>query len=168
MKRFNWILLFLFTSLSIMAKDDITIYIGSANRYASVNLPDYRRRICKRYKIRPYYLEDCFRKCGHDWGNVGMVLEIAHVTGKHVREVCDIYSKHYQHGWRYVLHKLGIRQGTHAYDVFYHDLCNYGKSWDDCCESHLKYHKSHRICHKRDKWYDDDDDDDDEEEDDLL
>lgn len=154
MKRINFLIIFLLASISVIAKDNIEVYIGSANRFASINLPDYRNQLCRRYNVRSYHLEDCFRKCGHNWGNVGLVLEMAHITGQRVDDVCEYYAKYRHKGWHYILHKMGVHQGTHDYNKFYSHLCNYSKSWDDWYESHhkcYKYHKQH--CRKSKRYH---------------
>jgi hypothetical protein len=40
-------------------------------------LSDFRRRLCVEYDISAESLNDYYRRCGRDWGHVGLALEIA-------------------------------------------------------------------------------------------
>lgn len=82
MKKINLLLFFLLLTCTLPAQNDISIFIGRANRYAAVELSDYRKRLCMEYNISNRSLDDYYRRCGKDWGNVGIVLEIAKTSGK--------------------------------------------------------------------------------------
>ena len=51
MKKINLLLLFLLLACALPAQDGISVFIGRANRYASVELSDYRKRLCLEYNI---------------------------------------------------------------------------------------------------------------------
>ena len=164
MNKLRYLLVLTFISLSILAKadDDITTYINSANHYASSNLKEYKHHLYKRYKIKPYLLEDCYRQCGKNWGNVGLILELAHVTDRRLQDVYKCYGKYKKYGWRYMVQKMGIKQGSHYYEPFYHHLHQCHQSWGYHYDSHHKCHKPHKK-HYKYKCDDDDDDDDDDD-----
>lgn len=93
MKKINLLLFFLLLACALPAQDGISVFIGRANRYASVELSDYRKRLCLKYNISNHSLDDYYRLCGNDWGNVGIALEIARTSGKKMRDVCDYYKR---------------------------------------------------------------------------
>lgn len=82
MKKINLLLLFLLLACTLSAQDGISIFIGRANRYAAVELSDYKKRLCLEYKISSRSLDDYYKRCGKDWGNVGIALEVARTSGK--------------------------------------------------------------------------------------
>lgn len=71
----------------MFAQDRLSLFIGRANKYASVELSDYRKRLCIEYNTPNNLLDDYYRQCGRDWGNVGLALEIA----KHLAGTCVMY-----------------------------------------------------------------------------
>ena len=155
MKRIQVLLLFIVISCSMFAQDRLSLFIGRANKYAAVELSDYRKRLCVEYNISNQLLDDYYRRCGSNWGNVGLALEIARTSGRHMRDVCDYYKRYHRHGWDRVLIEIGIRPGSTCYKPFY-DRIHY---------KHHKKHKHHKH-HKHHKWhdgYDDDDWDDDDD-----
>jgi len=77
MKRIQVLLLFIVISCSMFAQDRLSLFIGRANKYAAVELSDYRKRLCVEYNISNQLLDDYYRRCGSNWGNVGLALEIA-------------------------------------------------------------------------------------------
>ena len=89
MKKINLLLFFLLLACALPAQDGISVFIGRANRYASVELSDYRKRLCLEYNISNHSLDDYYRRCGNDWGNVGIALEIARTSGK---KKCVMYA----------------------------------------------------------------------------
>ena len=89
MKRIQVLLLFIVISCSMFAQDRLSLFIGRANKYAAVELSDYRKRLCVEYNISNQLLDDYYRRCGSNWGNVGLALEIARTSGRHMRDVCD-------------------------------------------------------------------------------
>lgn len=111
MKKINLLLFFLLLACALPAQDGISVFIGRANRYASVELSDYRKRLCLEYNISNHSLDDYYRRCGNDWGNVGIALEIARTSGKKMRDVCDYYKRYHRYGWNRILVEIGIKPG---------------------------------------------------------
>lgn len=118
MKRIQVLLLFIVISCSMFAQDRLSLFIGRANKYAAVELSDYRKRLCVEYNISNQLLDDYYRKCGSNWGNVGLALEIAKTSGRHMREVCDYYKRYHRNGWNRILVEIGIKPGSMYYDHF--------------------------------------------------
>ncbi|KAB5314362.1 hypothetical protein F9949_17255, partial [Bacteroides stercoris] len=52
MKKINLLLFFLLLACALPAQDGISVFIGRANRYASVELSDYRKRLCLEYNLK--------------------------------------------------------------------------------------------------------------------
>lgn len=119
MKRIQVLLLFIVISCSMFAQDRLSLFIGRANKYAAVELSDYRKRLCVEYNISNQLLDDYYRRCGSNWGNVGLALEIAKTSGRHMREVCDYYKRYHRNGWNRILVEIGIKPGSMYYDPFY-------------------------------------------------
>ena len=94
MRQFKVLLLLIAISCSMFAQDRLSLFIGRANKYASVELSDYRKRLCIEYNTPNNLLDDYYRQCGRDWGNVGLALEIAKTSGRHMRDVCDLSLIH--------------------------------------------------------------------------
>ena len=55
MKRIQVLLLFIVISCSMFAQDRLSLFIGRANKYAAVELSDYRKRLCVEYNISINY-----------------------------------------------------------------------------------------------------------------
>lgn len=174
MKKINLLLFFLLLACALPAQDGISVFIGRANRYASVELSDYRKRLCLEYNISNHSLDDYYRLCGNDWGNVGIALEIARTSGKKIRDVCDYYKRYHRYGWNRILVEIGIKPGSMYYNPFYNRVHHHSDCWHEYynsyCERHDKFHhKKHKYKkpkkhHKRHcRHYDDDDDDDDDD-----
>ena len=72
MRQFKVLLLLIAISCSMFAQDRLSLFIGRANKYASVELSDYRKRLCIEYNTPNNLLDDYYRQCGRDWGNVGL------------------------------------------------------------------------------------------------
>ena len=163
------LLLLIAISCSMFAQDRLSLFIGRANKYASVELSDYRKRLCIEYNTPNNLLDDYYRQCGRDWGNVGLALEIAKTSGRHMRDVCDYYKRYHRHGWDRVLIEIGIRPGSVYYNPFYDRVNYHSNCWHEhyCsyCDHHRKHHHKHYKKHKKHKhnkhyrWDDDDDDD---------
>lgn len=158
---------------SMLAQDRLSLFISRANQYASVELSEYRKRLCLEYNTPGNLLDDYYRQCGNNWGNVGIALEIARTSGRHMRDVCQYYNRYHRHGWDRILLEIGIRSGSRYYDPFYDRIDHYSECWHEhyvtYCRHHGKYHKPHYKKHKHYKHhkhhrrhYDDDDDDDDD------
>ena len=75
MRRFQILLLFIAISCSMFAQDRLSLFIGRANKYASVELSDYRKRLCVEYNMSNNSLDDYYRRCGRNWGNVVWLLK---------------------------------------------------------------------------------------------
>ena len=118
MKRIQVLLLFIVISCSMFAQDRLSLFIGRANKYAAVELSDYRKRLCVEYNISNQLLDDYYRRCGSNWGNVGLALEIAKTSGRHMREVCDYYKRYHRNGWNRILVEIGIKLGSMYYVHF--------------------------------------------------
>ena len=82
-----------------------------------MELSDYRKRLCIEYNTPNNLLDDYYRQCGRDWGNVGLALEIAKTSGRHMRDVCDYYRRYHRHGWDRILIEIGIRPGSISKEV---------------------------------------------------
>ena len=169
MRQFKVLLLLIAISCSMFAQDRLSLFIGRANKYASVELSDYRKRLCIEYNTPNNLLDDYYRQCGRDWGNVGLALEIAKTSGRHMGDVCDYYKRYHRHGWDRVLIEIGIRPGSVYYNPFYDRVNYHSNCWHEhyCsyCDHHRKHHHKHYKKHKKHKhnkhyrWDDDDDDD---------
>lgn len=140
----------------ILAQDHIITFIENANRYASVDLPDFQKCLRAEYNIRNRVLNECYKRCGNDWGNVGMILEIAKTTGKNPNDICNCYERYKKHGWGRVLKEAGIAPNSNYYKKFYDRMDIQGKSWkkshDAYCNQHPKYHKGNNSKHYKDKY----------------
>lgn len=180
MRKVNILILFLISVFTLVAQNRISICIGNANKYASVDLSDYRKRLCLEYNMSDRLLGDYYDYCDRDWGNVSVLLEIARTSGRPVRDVCRYYQRYKRHGWDRVLIEVGIRPDSRYYEPFYDRIHYHGVCWHDYYDSYYrnhhrdhyyKPHKHHRKYHKyyykkRYKWDDDDDDDDYDDDDD--
>ena len=147
MKRIQVLLLFIVISCSMFAQDRLSLFIGRANKYAAVELSDYRKRLCVEYNISNQLLDDYYRRCGSNWGNVGLALEIAKTSGRHMREVCDYYKRYHRNGWNRILVEIGIKPGSMYYDPFYDRIRYHSECWREhyCsyCDHHDKHHRKH-------------------------
>lgn len=160
MGKLNILLLFMAVSCSIFAQDRLSLFISRANKYASVELSDYRKRLCVEYNTPSNLLDDYYRQCGRNWGNVGLALEIARTSGKHMRDVCNYYKRYRRHGWNRVLIEIGIRPGSIYYSSFYDRINYHSNCWHEhyClyCDYHDRHHhhyKKHKH-HRHYKWHD--------------
>ena len=169
MKKINLLLLFLLLACTLSAQDGISIFIGRANRYAAVELSDYKKRLCLEYNISSRSLDDYYKRCGKDWGNVGIALEVARTSGKKMHDVCDYYNRYQRYGWNRILVEIGINPGSVYYTPFYDRVHHHSDCWHEYynsyCERHDKFHhKKHKYKkpkrhHKKHyRYYDDDDD----------
>lgn len=118
MKRLSLLLFFLLTIFTLSAQDGISIFIGRANRYADVELSDYRKRLCVEYGVSNRLLDNYYRLCGRDWGNVGIALEISKSSGRKMHDVCNYYKRYRRYGWDRVLVEIGLRPGSAHYHHF--------------------------------------------------
>ena len=55
MRQFKVLLLLIAISCSMFAQDRLSLFIGRANKYASVELSDYRKRLCIEYNTPNNY-----------------------------------------------------------------------------------------------------------------
>ncbi len=177
MKKFSFLVVFLLSTCSLFAQDSrISLFLGRANRYASVELSDYRRRLCMEYDVSNRDLDEYYRHCGNDWGNVGIALEISRTSGRRMRDVCDYYNRYRRHGWVRILVEIGIRPESHYYHPFYDRLHHHSDCWEEYYVVHHHHHhhhhhhphykkhhnKHHKYYYKKRYHHDDDDDDDDD------
>lgn len=139
MKRLIILAGLIFCSLAAYAQDRISLFIGSANRYASIDLSDFQRRLSIEYNVDPYSLQDYYRHCDHNWGNVGLVLEIAKSSKRSVRDVCRYYERYKHRGWDYILVELGIRPNRNSYRPFMDRVNYHSNCWH---EYYCKYHEA--------------------------
>lgn len=179
MKRLNLILFVLCMSCTLWAQDRLSIFLGRANRYAEIELSDYRHHLCAEYNVPNRLLDRYYRACGQNWGNVGIALEIAHTTGRKMSDVCKYYDRYHRHGWSRILLEIGIGPDSRYHRDFYNRIHYHSSYWDNCyhsyCDRHPKYHKRASKYHKHHKhskrhkcmkrYYDDDDDDYDDDDD---
>lgn len=108
MKKIGLLLFFAVFACSLSAQNRLSVFIGNANRYASVDLSDFCRRLCVEYDISAELLNNYYRRCGRDWGHVGLALEIARTSGRSMRDICDYYRRYKSEGWGRILIELGI------------------------------------------------------------
>ena len=88
MKKINLLLLFLLLACTLPAQDGISIFIGRANRYAAVELSDYRKRLCPGIQYFKPFLGRLLQTLWKRLGNVGIALEVARTSGKR----CMMYA----------------------------------------------------------------------------
>ena len=58
MRQLKIILLLVAFSCSVFAQDRLSLFISRANKYASVELSDYRKRLCVEYNMSNNSLDD--------------------------------------------------------------------------------------------------------------
>ena len=51
----------------IFAQDRIITFIENANRYASVDLPNFQKRLRAEYNIRDSVLNECYKRCSQNY-----------------------------------------------------------------------------------------------------
>ena len=82
MRQLKIILLLVAFSCSVFAQDRLSLFISRANKYASVELSDYRKRLCVEYNMSNNSLDDYYRRCGRNWGNVNVNNRIKILFGE--------------------------------------------------------------------------------------
>ena len=117
MKKIGLLLFFAVFACSLSAQNRLSVFIGNANRYASVDLSDFCRRLCVEYDISAESLNNYYRRCGRDWGHVGLALEIARTSGRSMRDICDYYRR-YKMFLRHVIFCAAIEGYAHATTVY--------------------------------------------------
>ena len=151
MKKFYLLTLLLISFIgNVQGQDWVSLFIGSANKYASVELSDYKKQLCVEYKVKGELLDEYYNCCGKDWGNVGIILEISHTTGKKVKDVWRYYNNYHKYGWNRVLVEIGIKPDTPFYNRFYERIHHHHDLWDrhykKYCHKHGKHHhKNHKY-----------------------
>lgn len=108
---------------------------------------DYRKRLCVEYSTPSNLLDDYYKLCGRDWGNVGLALGIARTSGKHMRDVCNYYKCYRRHGWNRVLIEIGIRPGSIYYSPFDDRINYHSNCWHEHYCSYYDYHDRHHYHH---------------------
>lgn len=150
MKRLTFLfVMFAIFHLGVFAQDRIAAFIENANLYAAVDLSDFQKRLRAEYNVQNRILDECYKYCSNDWGNVGMVLEIAKVTGRPPKEICDNYRRYKKNGWGRVLKEVGLSPNSNDYKKFYNRVDIHGKSWkrfhDAYCKHYPQYHKKNKY-----------------------
>ena len=84
MRKIGLLIFFAVFACSLSAQNRLSVFIGNANRYASVDLSDFCRRLCVEYDISAESLNDYYRRCGRDWGHVVLLWRLP----GHPEEVC--------------------------------------------------------------------------------
>lgn len=153
MKKNILLLLFVFISCNMFGQDWLSLFIGSANKYASVELSDYRKHLCAEYNVPGASLDNYYRSCGKNWGHVGLALEIAKTSGRSMRDVCDCYNRHHRHGWDRILLEMGIRPGSSHYNSFCDRVHSNHNYWNEHYDSYCKHHGHHHNNHHHDKHH---------------
>ena len=153
MKKIGLLLFFAVFACSLSAQNRLSVFIGNANRYASVDLSDFCRRLCVEYDISAESLNNYYRRCGRDWGHVGLALEIARTSGRSIGPESSYCAPFYDR--------------VHCHSDYWHE------HYDSYCKRHGKYHPHKHGYKKHPKYgkrkygrYHDDDYDDDEDDDD--
>lgn len=155
MKKICLALFFAVLSCNVFGQDWLSLFIGSASKYASVELSDYRKRLSMEYNVGSNELDDYYRRCGNNWGNVGLALEIARTSGKKMNSVCDYYRRYHKQGWNRILLEIGIKPGSSCYDPFYERIHHHHDLWDkhynSYCDRHGKAHSKDHEKHNNGK-----------------
>lgn len=92
-------------------------------------LVGFCRRLCVEYDISAESLNDYYRRCGRDWGHVGLALEIARTSGRSMRDVCDHYRRYRSEGWSRILIELGIGPESSYRTPFYDRVHSHSDYW---------------------------------------
>ena len=131
MKKIGLLLFFAVFACSLSAQNRLSVFIGNANRYASVDLSDFCRRLCVEYDISAESLNNYYRRCGRDWGHVGLALEIARTSGRSMRDICDYYRRYKSEGWGRILIELGIGPESSYCAPFYDRVHCHSDYWHE-------------------------------------
>lgn len=146
MKRLIILTGLLFCSFMLFAQDRISLFIGNANRYAAIDLSDFQRRLSIEYDVDPYSLHEYYRHCGRNWGNVGLVLEIAKASHRSVEDICRYYERHRHRGWNHILLEMGIRPNREIYRPFMDRVSYHSDCWH---EYYCRHHGARPMPHRR-------------------
>lgn len=145
MKRFCTMLL-LATAFSITvsttanAQSRLSIYIDNVNRYASVELSDFCDRLSIEYNTTNRVLENYYRYCNYNWGDVSLVFELSRTLGIAPKRVLAYYRRYRPYGWDRVIAEIGIYPGSPYYNPFNDRIIVYNNYW---CEHYNNYY-AHR------------------------
>lgn len=145
MKRFCTILLLatvfsITVSTTTNAQSRLSIYIDNANRYASVELSDFCDRLSIEYNTNNRVLENYYRYCGYNWGEVSLVFELARTLGISPKRVLAYYKRYRPYGWDRIIAEIGIYPGSPYYNPFNDRIIVYNNYW---CEHYNNYY-AHR------------------------
>lgn len=145
MKRFCTILLLatvfsITVSTTTNAQSRLSIYIDNANRYASVELSDFCDRLSIEYNTNNRVLENYYRYCGYNWGEVSLVFELARTLGIAPKRVLAYYKRYRPYGWDRIIAEIGIYPGSPYYNPFNDRIIVYNNYW---CEHYNNYY-AHR------------------------
>lgn len=141
MKRFCLMLL-LVTAFTITsnAQNRFSVYIDNANRYASVELSDFCDRLCIEFNTSNYVLNNYYRHCGYNWGDVSLVFEVARTLGINPKRVLPYYKRYKPYGWDRIIAEIGIYPGSPYYNPFNDRVVVYNNYWCD----HYNNYYAHR------------------------
>ena len=67
MKKIGLLLFFAVFACSLSAQNRLSVFIGNANRYASVDLSDFCRRLCVEYDISAIIITGVAAEIGGMW-----------------------------------------------------------------------------------------------------
>lgn len=94
MKKIGLLLFFAVFACSLSAQNRLSVFIGNANRYASVDLSDFCRRLCVEYDISAESLNNYYRRCGRDWGLWALRWRSPEPRDEGMRDICDYYRRY--------------------------------------------------------------------------
>lgn len=152
MKKFSILFATLLCCSGVFAQDRITAFIEHAQSYASLDLSDFHKHLCIEYNVRDGILDECYRRCDNNWGNVGLILEIAKTTGKSPKDICHYYEHNKKHGWGRILKEAGIAPNSNYYKKFYNRIDFQDRYWKNSHDVYKKKHSKHNK-HKQGKGH---------------
>lgn len=145
MKKLSILFAVLLWSSGAFAQNRIAAFIKDAQLYASLDLSDFHKHLRVEYNVRDGILDECYRRCDNNWGNVGLILEIAQTTGRSPRDICHYYERNKKHGWGRILKEAGLPPNSNYYKKFYKRIEYQDRYWKN---SHAAYKKKHHKHHK--------------------
>ena len=127
-------------STTANAQSRLSIYIDNVNRYASVELSDFCDRLSIEYNTTNRVLENYYRYCNYNWGDVSLVFELSRTLGIAPKRVLAYYRRYRPYGWDRVIAEIGIYPGSPYYNPFNDRIIVYNNYW---CEHYNNYY-AHR------------------------
>ena len=115
MRQFKVLLLLIAISCSMFAQDRLSLFIGRANKYASVELSDYRKRVLIEIGIRPgsVYYNPFYDRVNYH----------SNCWHEHYCSYCDHHRKHH--------HKHYKKHKKHKHNKHYRWDDDDDDDWDD-------------------------------------